>query len=124
MAKIAVAGIGYVGLSNAVLLSQYNEVVAFDIDARKVELLNNRRSHVEDVEIEEYLANRSLNLRATLNKNDAYEKADFVIVATPTNYDPETNFFDTRLVEAVIKDVTDINPQAVIIIKSTVPVGF
>jgi UDPglucose 6-dehydrogenase len=124
MFKIAIAGIGYVGLSNAILLAQHNEVVAFDIDTHKVELLNSKRSHIDDVEINEYLANKPLNLKAVTDKNDAYENADFVIVATPTNYDPQTNFFDTSLVESVIQNVTDINPNAVIIIKSTVPVGF
>ncbi|MDR2099763.1 MAG: nucleotide sugar dehydrogenase [Campylobacteraceae bacterium] len=124
MAKIAVAGTGYVGLSNAVLLAQHNEVKAFDIDAHKITLINNKRSHIDDVELNKYLSDKPLNLKATLDKDIAYNGADFVIVATPTNYDPQTNFFDTSSVESVIKDVTAINPNAVIIIKSTVPIGF
>ena len=122
--KIAVAGTGYVGMSMATLLAQHNEVVAVDIVPEKVDLINQRKSPIQDDYIEKYLSERELNLRATLDAKSAYSDADFVVIATPTNYDSETNFFDTSAVEAVVALVKEVNPEAVMIIKSTVPVGY
>ncbi|ADZ85472.1 nucleotide sugar dehydrogenase [Cellulosilyticum lentocellum] len=122
--KITIAGIGYVGLSNAILLAQHQEVVALDVVQEKVDLINQGRSPIMDVEIEEYLANKELDLVATTDVNKAYEGAEYIIISTPTNYDPQKNYFDTTNVETVIKQVLEINPEAIMVIKSTVPVGY
>lgn len=122
--KIAVIGTGYVGLSNAVLFSQHHEVVALDVIKEKVDMINNRKSPIVDTELEDYLANNHLNLKATLDKEETYKDAEFVIIATPTNYDPKRNYFDTSSVDNVIFDVSKYNPKATIIVKSTIPVGY
>ncbi|WP_400243852.1 nucleotide sugar dehydrogenase [Niallia sp. JL1B1071] len=122
--KVTVAGTGYVGLSNAILLAQHNEVVALDIIQEKVDLINNKKSPIIDNEIEDYLATKELNLTATTDNFKAFKDAEYVIISTPTNYDPEKNYFNTRTVEAVIANVLSINPDAIMVIKSTVPVGY
>ena len=122
--KIAVAGTGYVGLSIATLLSQHHPVTAVDVIAEKVELINNRKSPIQDEYIEKYLAEKNLNLHATLDGTSAYKNANFVIIAAPTNYDPEKNYFDTSHVEEVIELVLEVNPDAIMVIKSTIPVGY
>lgn len=122
--KITIAGTGYVGLSNAILLAQNNEVIALDVIQEKVDMINERKSPIRDVEIEDYLANKELNLKATTDAYKAFSEAEYVVISTPTNYDPEKNYFNTRTVEAVIANVLAINPEATMVIKSTVPVGY
>ena len=122
--KIAIAGTGYVGLSNAVLLAQHNEVAAVDIVQEKVDLINNKKSPIVDKEIEEYLREKELHLTATTDAEKAYSEADYIVIATPTNYDPDKNYFDTSSIEAVLDIITKVNKKATVIIKSTVPVGY
>jgi len=122
--KIAIAGTGYVGLSLAVLLAQKNEVFALDIDQKKIDLINQKKSPIADAEIEDFLINKKLNLYATIDKNTAYKNADFIIIATPTDYDVDTNYFNTKSIESVIQDVLTISPSSVMVIKSTIPVGY
>ena len=124
MTKISVVGTGYVGLSNALLLGKYNEVVALDIDIKRVKMLQNKQSPIADEYIEKYLSDSSINFRATVDKKDAYYGPEFIIIAAPTNYNPDTNYFNTETVENIIKDIIEINPNAVMVIKSTLPIGF
>jgi UDPglucose 6-dehydrogenase len=122
--KIAVAGMGYVGLSLAVLLAQHHDVVALDVIQEKVDLLNAKKSPIQDDEIQDFLDNKALNLISTLDKEQAYKNADFVIIATPTDYDAETHYFNTKSIESVISDIIAINPKATMVIKSTIPLGY